>query len=121
MLIVDTSSSEPIVAIAKEGALLLEKKLPQGAPLSKFLIPTIEELLAIHAPSSIAVGIGPGTFTGTRVGATIAQTLTYAMKLPLLTFPSTKIGDLSILAQELHSAFQARNFATTPLPLIYNP
>jgi tRNA threonylcarbamoyladenosine biosynthesis protein TsaB len=39
----------------------------------------------------IAVGIGPGSFTGIRVGLNFAKTLAYGLKLPLLGLDSLKI------------------------------
>lgn len=53
------------------------------------MLPAIEKGLKEHGVNSqnlafIAVGIGPGSYTGIRVGAIAAKTLSYAWKLPLI-------------------------------------
>jgi len=55
---------------------------------SQTVLPLIEELLREHNLklsdiSSISVMDGPGSFTGLRVGATIANTLGYLLHIPV--------------------------------------
>lgn len=61
--------------------------------LSEKLPHLIEELLRnfgadINQLSAIAVSLGPGSFTGTRIGVTTAKTLAYLLKIPLYGVPS---------------------------------
>jgi tRNA threonylcarbamoyladenosine biosynthesis protein TsaB len=79
--------------------LVRHQKVSAGA--SQLLLPWIEELL--HQTSSelasldaIAVGIGPGAFTGVRLGVAVVQGLATAVKLPVLP-----VASLDAIASQL--------------------
>lgn len=91
-LILDTSTDYTLLALAKESQLLAEYPLSVGRA-SMTLLPSIQGFLRCHSYTlqdltSIAVGTGPGAFTGTRIGVTIAKTLSYALNIPILPFCS---------------------------------
>src|SRR5205823_7265962 len=57
--------------------------------LSRLLLPAIDQLLALLelCPADlegIAVSLGPGSFTGLRVGVTTAKTMAWALSLPVV-------------------------------------
>lgn len=60
------------------------------------LLPAIEELLAstglqIADLEGLVVGLGPGSYTGLRVGLTAAKTLAFAIARPLATLDSLEL------------------------------
>ncbi len=60
---------------------------------SEKLIPAIDELLNSNKISakdltSIAVSIGPGSFTGLRIGLTAAKAIAFASDLPIIPVPT---------------------------------
>lgn len=88
-LLIETSTERGLTALHDGSKLLRYTDLPFGYQNSKFLLPTIEEMLAsthsdIHQLTLIACGIGPGSYTGIRAGAIVAKTLSYALQIPLV-------------------------------------
>ena len=73
---------------------------------SSLLIPTIDRLITENQLSkfdigAIAVGIGPGGFTGIRVAITTARTLAQALNLPLVGLNSLEVACFDLLEQAL--------------------
>ena len=94
-LLIDTSSSPSIVSINKNNISLSYKQIEFNTDLSAFLFPTIKELLNKNnlSPkdlSFIAVGTGPGSYTGIRVGAASAKAIAFSLGIPLIGFCSLK-------------------------------
>lgn len=88
-LVIETSTERGMVAFLDGGQLLCHAELPFGFNNSKFLIPTLEhqlknQKLSVKDFGLIAVGVGPGSYTGIRVGATVAKALAYACNIPLV-------------------------------------
>lgn len=88
-LLIETSTERGVVAILKDRQIVAHVELPFGYSNSTYLIPTIdkqlkEHHLAIKDFGLIVTGVGPGSYTGIRVGATVAKTFAYACKIPLV-------------------------------------
>lgn len=94
-LLIDTSSNMPVVALNKNDKTLIYKYLDYKKELSSALFPTIVELLENAKISSndlkfIAIGKGPGSYTGLRSGASAAKALAYGLNIPIVGFCSLK-------------------------------
>lgn len=101
LLAIDTSSAWCSVALSLNNAepILRHQKVSAGA--SQLLLPWIEELLKegglkLHELDAIAIGVGPGAFTGVRLGLAVVQGLATAVKLPVLP-----VASLDAIAAEL--------------------
>ncbi len=84
-LIIDTSSEHCLMGIAQDGKILSSLITLHANQLSQTLIPSLQKLLQesglkLSQLNEIAVGIGPGSYTGTRVGVSIAKSLSFALK-----------------------------------------
>ncbi len=90
---IDTSTSSLTVAITENGHILGERHSQAERNHSIYLIPMIQELLQSLslAPSDldgIAVGVGPGSYTGVRIGVTVAKTMAWTLGLAVLGISS---------------------------------
>ena len=104
-LIIDTTGSQAFIGLAQNGSLLSKIIISEGRQLSKFLLPSIQTILQGFTPNYIAIGTGPGSFTGTRVGGIIAQSLSYAWNIPLISFSSTLLPDLDAIGAVSHKKY----------------
>lgn len=91
---IESASTDVSVALADpDGELRQVDGWSAGQRQSHELLPRITALLAandsaIAAVSALAVGIGPGSFTGLRVGMSVAKGLAVALDRPIIGVPS---------------------------------
>jgi len=116
-LIIDTSGPVGYLALALQGQVVQALTLPQGRGLSKTLFDSIISLSKNKEITFIAIGTGPGTFTGTRVGATAAQSLAYGWGIPLIPFASSLLPDLPSIAEKTYQSFL--NSESSQIELVY--
>lgn len=89
LLALDTSTPITALALGRDGALVAAAEHDDRArPGSELLGPRIAALLAEAGVrprelAAVACGVGPGTFTGTRVAVATAKGLAFALPCPL--------------------------------------
>lgn len=89
VLKIDTTKTEEVtVAIEDKKAGLKDELIEKQKKGSQVLLPMIAKILKKHKKdfkdlTEIEVNIGPGSFTGTRVGVTVANTMGFALNLPV--------------------------------------
>lgn len=98
ILAIETSSQQGSLALL-DGASISACPLESGAAQSESALPRLKELLAESALSladldALAFGVGPGMFTGLRLGCGLAQGLALGSGLPLVP-----VSSLEALAQ----------------------
>ena len=89
-LLVDTSTEKGIIGLFHDSKGLVKTvELPFGYHNSRSLIPLLAELFKQENVSTeqlkyVAVGIGPGSYTGIRVGVVVAKLIAFTRKIPLI-------------------------------------
>ena len=83
LLAVDTTSAVATAALFQDGALLDEREADAGKKHAETVMPLIDELLeengvSISKIDRFAVDIGPGSFTGVRIGVSLVNALAFA-------------------------------------------
>lgn len=88
LVAIETSGDLCGVAILRDGVLAVEQTFRHHMHLSEGLLDTLQTILRVAGLSladvtELAVGIGPGSFTGTRIGVMTAKTLAAVREIPL--------------------------------------
>ena len=108
LLALDTSTEACSVALWHKGEKTYLDELVQRTH-TKRILPMIDELLVnsginLKQVDALAFGRGPGSFTGVRVGAGIAQGLAFGADLPVIA-----VSNLTVMAQAAFELHQAEN------------
>ena len=93
LLIIDTSQKTGTVALAEDESVLGERRLDQARRHARDLGPFAHALLSeagwkARELDAVVVSLGPGSYTGLRVGVMSAKMLAYATGCALLGIPT---------------------------------
>ena len=107
ILYIDTSCSYLYTAIVKDGLLLSYKAEEFGQSLSEVALPKIVEMfqennLSPKDVDKIIVVNGPGSFTGIRIGITIAKVYAWSTSIPITTISSLEAMAISSENNTVH-------------------
>jgi len=83
VLAIDTSTSRTCVAIIEDGSVLYNGFRDGATAHGPSLPALVQEALAISDVDEVVVGMGPGPFTGLRVGIAFAQSFALARAIPV--------------------------------------
>ncbi len=95
-LAIETSSLVSSVALGDSKKLYGELTVQAGLTHSEQLVPHIDMLLAACGKkkqdlTSIAVSIGPGSFTGLRIGLATAKMMAFALQIPIVGISTMEV------------------------------
>ena len=82
-LAIDTSTSRTSVAIIEDGQVVFSGFQDGATAHGPSLPALVQEALAISDVDDVVVGMGPGPFTGLRVGIAFAQSFALAREIPV--------------------------------------
>lgn len=93
LLAIETATDRASVALGVPGADPLEENVAGARRHAAALLPMIQSLVrragaSLDDVTGIVLSDGPGSFTGLRVGASVAKALVHARSLPLWVAPS---------------------------------
>ena len=95
-LAIETSSRVGSIAVTQDGRVLAEQQFEHGLQHAAQIIPIIDSLVRAQRwqprdVEELYVSAGPGSFTGLRIGITLAKTLTLATDLKLVAVPTVRV------------------------------
>ena len=83
VLAIDTSTSRSCVAIIEDSKVLYSGFRDGATAHGPSLPALVQEALAVSDVDEVVVGMGPGPFTGLRVGIAFAQSFALAREIPV--------------------------------------
>ncbi|MBZ5733190.1 tRNA (adenosine(37)-N6)-threonylcarbamoyltransferase complex dimerization subunit type 1 TsaB [Nocardioides sp. TRM66260-LWL] len=106
LLALDTSSPQVSVALHDGVDVVDERVSEQPMRHGEQVMPLVDAALRAcdahrHDLTAVAVGVGPGPFTGLRVGLVTARTLAHVLDLPVYGVCSLDVLALEAVAQRL--------------------
>ena len=95
-LAIETSGRVGSVALVRDGQVLAEPTFEHGLKHAAGILPMIDRLCREHGigPKDLQelyLSIGPGSFTGLRIGVTLAKTMTLTTGVKLLAVPTVEV------------------------------
>ncbi len=95
ILLIETSTDICSVGIAEEGKILVEKtsseKYSHASRLTLFIEAACQSIdITLQDLKAVAVSIGPGSYTGLRIGLSTAKGTCYALGIPLIAVDTLK-------------------------------
>ena len=110
-LFIDTHYKDILLVLYKDNECLDKIELTDFKSTSVETMPHLIELLDQNniKPNDldkVAVCIGPGSFTGTRIGVTIAKTISYSIKKPIVSITSIDLVGLNLDAKSYVSVLE---------------
>lgn len=105
ILNIETSTNVCSVAVSQDGACIFEKEDHSGPNHAERLGSFVDEALSFtdnHAIplDAVAVSCGPGSYTGLRIGVSMAKGICYGRGIKLLGVPTLEILCVPVLLQE---------------------
>ena len=107
ILAIDTSSPASSAAVVDATKVLAERRHIDARRHAEVLAPLVAEVLAGRRPDAIAVGVGPGPYTGLRVGITTAHVLAGVWRVPVVGVCSLDVLAHDAVRRGLLSPFVA--------------
>ena len=112
---IETSTPQASVAIGSEQGVVASALVSRGASYNEFLLPAIrfcleESGLGYRNLGGIAVSLGPGLFSGMRVGVATAKSLAQTLSIPIVGMASLDLlaYDVRYSPKTILSALDAR-------------
>jgi tRNA threonylcarbamoyladenosine biosynthesis protein TsaB len=108
ILNIETATEVCSVTLARDGEILAEKESLEGLNHSRLLTIFIDEIFRENnfdpaQLDAVAVSKGPGSYTGLRIGVSVAKGLCYSLGIPLIA-----VGTLDALGK--YAAHNAENY-----------
>ncbi len=107
ILCIETGTDICSVGLSRDGELISLRESDEGRDHARNVALFVDELLrendiAAEELSAVAVGMGPGSYTGLRIGVSFAKGLCYGLQIPLVA-----VGSLDSMVQVAREDYEA--------------
>lgn len=107
ILNIETSTDVSSVAVSENGACIFNKEDHIGVNHAETLGPNVDEAMSFadsHAIpiDAVAVSCGPGSYTGLRIGVSMAKGICYGLNIPLLSVSTLELMCVPVLLSSEH-------------------
>ncbi len=105
-LIIDTATRSPIVALADaDGGIDHERRWQSEHRHGEQLLEKLDEMLASGDATprdidGVICGLGPGSFTGLRIGLATAKVIAYTLQVPIVGVSTTEALAQAVVSRE---------------------
>ena len=105
ILHIETSTEVCSVSVSQDGASIFSKEDYKGPSHAVALGVFVDEALSFadnHAIplDAVAVSFGPGSYTGLRIGVSMAKGICYGGNIPLIGLPTLEVMSVPVLLSE---------------------
>ena len=126
LLCIETSTTVCSAAVVKDGQVIASHISREGGNHAQLLPCFIDELMTTIRQQSlsldgVALSEGPGSYTGLRIGASLAKGICYGLNIPLLPIPTTQVLAASFIAQTPDTIHTPQSTIHTPHSTILCP
>ena len=108
-LFIDTHLNDIVVILYQDGKIIKKEIVENEKEHSRVLMPIIKKIVDKKEITSIIVVNGPGSFTGVRLGVTVAKTLAYTLNVSIRTISSLECLAISTEESEKIVGFSDKN------------
>ena len=120
ILYLETATEICSVALAKDNELIDIRENYDGKSHATLLTVFVEELLKNNRLSmknldAVCVSMGPGSYTGLRIGVSAAKGLCYGSGLPLIAVPTLQSMVNGLLSRHRHEIVNSDNYLLCPM------
>ena len=104
ILCLETSGDRCTLALGSGAKVIAQAEAPTPRAHAEALAPLCEQLLRETGirPDAVAISAGPGSYTGLRIGTSLAKGLCYAWQVPLIA-----IDTLALMAAAMRAVIPA--------------
>lgn len=122
LLFIETATEICSVAVSINNKIVNHKEISSGYSHAENLIPFMDTILtesgiAKEQLSAIVLSIGPGSYTGLRIGTSTAKGLSYALDIPVIAIPTLQ----NIMLGAKNDIESSENYKNTTKNLLYCP
>jgi len=109
---IDTSLGTAVAAIARDGEVLADEQSANPLGHAEVIGDLLRRATAVApAPTHVAIGMGPGPFTGLRVGIATARVYALGRGVPVVPVPSHDAVALGVLLADALTGTDTPRFA----------